>query len=91
VHIFGNITLGRIIVTSLFLIVFAFLLYGIYRAQKGEDFTIGDFMKMSSSEGLLELKQKRNSNEQEKLTLILAYIPFLGYYLSGEHNKDQDF
>ena len=33
-------TINRIIVTSLFLIVFAFLLYGIYRAQKGETFTI---------------------------------------------------
>lgn len=84
-------TINRIIVTSLFLIVFAFLLYGVYKAQKGEDFTIGDFLHMTSQEKLIELKERKNQNEQEKLGLILASVPFLGYYLSGEHRNDEDF
>ena len=63
------------------------LLYGIYRANKGEVLTANELMTLSRSEKLMSIEE-RKFNEQEKVSIILSYIPLLGYIVYAQDYKN---
>lgn len=76
-------SLNFIVSTSLFIILFITLLYWIYKANKWETFTISDILNFSKTGKLIEIKDSK-IKEEWKLTIILAYIPFIWYYLTSK-------
>lgn len=77
--VFLNYGLNEIISIIFFLFTFAFMLYWMYKASKWEYFTIKDFGSMTKTENLVEVAENVEMNEKEKMTLILAHIPFIGF------------
>ncbi|MDD4151723.1 MAG: hypothetical protein PHR68_03855 [Candidatus Gracilibacteria bacterium] len=82
---FLNYGLNEIISIILFLFIFAFMLYGIYKASSGEYFTIKDFGKITRTKDLIELNEGIEMNEKDKMTLILSHIPFIGFIVYGKY------
>lgn len=76
---FLNYWLNEIISIFFFLFIFAFMLYGIYKASSWEYFTIKDFWKLTRTKDLIELNEWIEMNEKDKMTLILAHIPFIWF------------
>lgn len=83
--VFLNYGLNEIISIILFLFTFAFMLYGMYKAGKWEYFTIRDFGSMTKTENLVEVAENVEMNEKEKMTLILAHIPFIWFLVYGKY------
>lgn len=77
--VFFNYWLNEIISIVLFLFTFAFMLYWMYKAGKWEYFTIKDFWVITKTENLIEVAENIEMNEKEKMTLILAHIPFIWF------------
>lgn len=78
--VFYGFWLNHIFASILFLALFWWLLYGISKANRGENFSIFDMATMSKSEKIIELKNS-NLNEQWILTIILSLIPFLWFVI----------
>lgn len=85
----GNFTpingygLNHILAALIFLGLFGWLLYGVSKANNGDDFSIWDMASMSKTDKLIELKNS-NLNEQWILTIILSLVPFIGFTLKGK-------
>lgn len=85
----GNFTpisgygLNHILAALIFLGLFGWLLYGVSKANNGDDFSIWDMAAMSKTDKLVELKNS-NLNEQWILTIILSLVPFVGFTLKGK-------
>ncbi len=67
------------IASTLFLLVFGLLLYWIYKAGKWEEFKFIDIVHMSKAEKIADLHKHIESDEQNKFSFFLSYIPFLSY------------
>lgn len=76
--VFG-LTLGSVIASGLFLILFSFLLYGIYQAHHGKTFTTQDIAQISRTGSMIDIQKDVKFSEEEMLHIILSYIPFIGY------------
>ncbi|NDK08797.1 hypothetical protein EOM39_06175 [Candidatus Gracilibacteria bacterium] len=63
----------------LFLGVFGLMLYGIYKANRGEEYKFIDIVKMSKTEKVADLHKHIENDEQNKFSFFLSYIPFLSY------------
>lgn len=76
-----NYWLNEIISIFFFLIIFWFMLFGMHKATKWEYFTIKDFSTMTKTENLVEIEENLEMSEKDKLTLILAHIPFVWFFV----------
>lgn len=81
--------LWDIISIILFLVLTSFIFTGIYRANRWEYFWSKDIIKFSKDTQLLDINNDIKINERDKLTIILAHIPFLWAYLYGKYAKYQ--
>ena len=75
---------NTILASVIFIGLLAMLLYGIYRANKWEVLTADELLTLSRQDALVEV-EKKNFSEQEKVSIILSYIPFLGYIVYGQN------
>lgn len=82
-----GIWLNNIIASTLFLWIFWVLLYGVHQANAGKYFTLVDIVQLTKTENILQLNQHNALEEKDKLTVILSYIPFLGYIIYGKHRE----
>ena len=79
--------LNNIIASSLFIALFAMMLYGIYRANKWETLTTNELLTLSRQDTLVNV-EKREFNEKQKVSMILAYVPLIGYIIYGQDYKN---
>ena len=75
---------NTILASVIFIGLLAMLLYGIYRANKWEVLTADELLTLSRQDSLVEV-EKKQFNEQEKVSIILSYIPFLWYIVYGQN------
>jgi len=73
-------SLSHILASTFFIILFIWLLYWIYEANKWNTFEISDIISFSKSDKLVNIKNA-NLNEKWVLTIILSYIPFIWYII----------
>lgn len=76
---------NTILAKWLFLLFLSFLVFWLFQAQSGKSFSF--FSTLSRKKYIpIENKQTTNlKNEKDKLTLLLSYIPFIGFYIYGKH------
>lgn len=67
--------------------LFATFLYGAFKAYRGETFTIGEIFDLSQAGKIIQITQSRVTNEQDKTSIILSYVPFFGYFLYPQLKK----
>ncbi|MCD5380740.1 hypothetical protein LR004_02330, partial [Candidatus Gracilibacteria bacterium] len=77
-------SINYILASSIFCILFLALLYGIYKASRSEVFKISDFLTLGKTEKIVDVDGDAQLDEKDKLTLILAQIPFVGYIIHGK-------
>ena len=78
---------NTILASVIFIGLLAMLLYGIYRANKGEVLTADELLTLSRQDTLIEV-EKKDFTEQEKVSIILSYIPFLWYIVYGQNYQN---
>jgi len=82
-------SLNNIISSSIFILLFLVLLLGIYKAHLGEKFIIWDIAIAKKTDNLINIKWNIQLNEKDKLTIILSYIPFIGYIVAWKYYDKQ--
>ncbi|GEM_PF-875276 len=82
---FLGFSLSVILSSSFFIGLFGLLMYGVYHANKGKTFTISDMMSLTKTDTLLSVDEEKELSETEKFSIIISYIPFLGYFHYGKH------
>ncbi|RKW22116.1 hypothetical protein D8B46_05990 [Candidatus Gracilibacteria bacterium] len=87
--IIWNFTLNTIILISISIILFGALFLGMYRAYRGELFGIGDIFSVKSKKNLVDINKNENFGEKDKLTLIIAYIPFVGPIFTSRYSQNE--
>jgi len=60
-------------------------MYGMYHAHRGKVFTIGDILTLTKTKNLVGVQEEKEMSEQDKLGIILSYIPFLGFFTYGKN------
>ncbi|RKW21697.1 hypothetical protein D8B46_07040 [Candidatus Gracilibacteria bacterium] len=83
-------SLNSIVFSSILAILFLMLIFGAYRASKGEYFNIGSIFSAKSSKKLLNVDNDGNFGEKDKLTFVLAYIPFVGQIFASKYSKNEN-
>jgi hypothetical protein len=86
---FYDIHLNFVLATGLCLGGFCILLYGAYKAHNGELFTIGDILHLTKTKNFLEIGRQEHLDEKDKVSLIMSFVPFLGYFIYAKH-KDSE-
>jgi hypothetical protein len=85
----AGFALNFIITTSLCIFLLGVLLFGIYRASKWKLFGIWEVIKISKTEKLAWIHWEEVAfDEREKLTILLAYIPFIWFYNYPKHKNN---
>ena len=81
--------LNYIIATALFFILFTFLLYWIYKASKWESFSIWEIQSLWNRSKIVDVNGDNKLDEKDIFTLILCYVPFVGYMVHGRYFKNK--
>lgn len=75
------------IIAKIILFFFLWLLIiGMYRAYSGKNYNISKDIYQKQSTKLLDVNHDGMANEKDKMTLILSYIPFLGFQQYGKYS-----
>ncbi|QFR38874.1 hypothetical protein A9Q91_01425 [Candidatus Gracilibacteria bacterium 28_42_T64] len=77
--VFQGIALNTIIAASLFLFLLGVLIFGAYKAKNGLPFHIGEIVNITKKEKIVSLNGDITFDEKGKLTIILSYVPFIGF------------
>lgn len=87
--IFFWYSFNTLIVSTLFILTFWLLIYWIYRASNEQTFKVWEIFKIVKSEKIVDISNNKTLDEKDKLTAILAYIPFISYiiYPNFEDNR----
>ncbi len=88
VFVFG-FSLNNIIASSLFIFLFAILMYGMYRAYKWQTFTISEMMTLTKTESFVQIDEDKQLTDENKFAIIVSYIPFIGYLAYGKHLRNE--
>lgn len=83
-----NYSLSHILASSIFTLLFITLLYWIYKTSQSQMFKIWDIFSITKREKIIDIDNNQTLDEKDKLTLILSYIPFIGYFISGEYHTN---
>ncbi len=78
-------SLNHIIASVLFIWLFWFLLFWAYRAYRWKTMTMWEVLSSKWFKDKFTVNVKTVAKEEEKLTLILAYIPFIWYIIYGKN------
>lgn len=87
---FYEIYINSIIFFSILWGLFLILFWWIYKAYKWEYFKIWEILKIKSDKNLLDIDKNWNFEEKDKVTFILAFIPFLGQIFTSKYNKNEN-
>ncbi|MFA5917034.1 MAG: hypothetical protein WC850_02230 [Candidatus Gracilibacteria bacterium] len=79
IRLISNYYITTYVSSLLFLILLGLLLLGMYKANKGEKFKIIDIVNISKVEKVADLHQHIESDERNKFSFFLSYIPFISY------------
>lgn len=80
-----NYWLNHIVMSVLCIWTLWIMLYWIYKAHKWEMITVNDVIPKKWWENLIQISKTKVSDEKEKLTIMLSYIPFIWYLLYWKH------
>ena len=83
-------SLNSIVFSSILAILFLMLIFWAYRASKWEYFNISSIFSAKSSKKLLNVDNDWNFWEKDKLTFVLAYIPFVGQIFASKYSKNEN-
>lgn len=83
-----GVALNSIIASTILLWLFWILLFGIYKAHKWEYFTIWEILHIAKTEKIIDINNDHTLDEKDKLTIILTFIPFLGYIIHGMYSEN---
>lgn len=83
-------SLNSIVFSSILAILFLMLIFWAYRASKWEYFNIWSIFSAKSSKKLLNVDNDWNFWEKDKLTFVLAYIPFVGQIFASKYSKNEN-
>lgn len=84
-----SFTLNNIIASFLSLILLSWLIYGMYQAYNSNDFEIWEMIQIVKNEKLIDVNGDNTFDEKDKLTIMLAYIPFISYYNFAKYRENQ--
>ena len=87
--IIWNFTLNTIILISISIILFWALFLWMYRAYRWELFGIWDIFSVKSKKNLVDINKNENFWEKDKLTLIIAYIPFVWPIFTSRYRQNE--
>ena len=87
--IIWNFTLNTIILISISIILFWALFLWMYRAYRWELFGIWDIFSVKSKKNLVDVNKNENFWEKDKLTLIIAYIPFVWPIFTSRYSQNE--
>ena len=79
IRLISNYYVNAYLANGLFLCIFWLLLFGIYKASKEETFKILDIVNISKVEKVADLHKHIESDESNKFSFFLSYIPFVSY------------
>lgn len=71
-------------------ILFLALFIWIYKAYKWDFFKIWEFIKSSSEKNLIDINKDSNLQEKDKVTFILAFIPFFWQIFTSKYDKNEN-
>jgi len=77
--------LNTILASSFFIILFALLMYGIYNANKGVNFTIVELLSLTKTENIMQIDTEKKLSEKDKFSIIISHIPFIWFFTYGRH------
>lgn len=80
--------LDDILSISLFLILFIFLIFWIYKANKWEIFEFSNLLNFRKKEKIINTNDSSHLNEKDKLTIILSRIPFLWFVIYWKYKNN---
>ncbi len=73
-------------------IIFAFLFISmgisIYKASQGNTFTVGDSITLRKKQIVSVNKEASRHSEEDKLSFLFSYIPFLGFIKTAKYSKN---
>lgn len=79
IRLISNFYVNAYVSSVLFLWAFWLLLLGIYKAHKEQTFKIVDIVNISKVEKFWNLQKQTESDENNKFSFFLSYIPFVSY------------
>jgi len=79
IHILG-FWLNNIIAPIIFLILFIFLIYWSFKANKWDNFLVKDVTDITKTKNFIEIK-KSNLNEEWIVTIVLSLVPLLWFII----------
>ncbi len=71
--------LNDIIANIVFLLLLSVLVYWMYRARNGLEFELWKTINISKKHSVLDIDWDWQITEREKFTILLSYIPFIGF------------
>lgn len=86
--VFG-IWLNIIIADLGFFVIWAFMVMGIYKAYSSKEFSLWNTIK-TKNKAFLDITRDGKFWEKDKLTLIISYIPFIGYIMGSKYDNNKE-
>lgn len=80
-----GLSLNSIIASALFIGLFGILMYGMYQAHKWNMFTFTDVLTLTKTKNIIANEAEENMSEEDKLGIILWYVPFIGFFTFGRN------
>lgn len=77
-----------IIADIIFLWLLIALIMWIYRAQKWLEFNIWNHINISNKHSLLDINWDWEISEEEKLTILLSYVPIIGFLNYAKYSEN---
>jgi len=74
------LSISYIISTIIFLILFLLSILWLYKAHNKEYFLTCEIIKIIEHKNILDINNDKIFNEKDKLTILIAYIPFIWFY-----------
>lgn len=81
--------LNHIIAACIFTWLLWVLILWMYKASKKQIFVNSDIKIFIKNENLIDINKDEKINEKDKLTILLSYIPFLGFLIFPK-NKEKE-
>ena len=76
---FWGYGLNDIIVNVIFLGLLGFLVFGIYKSSKWDEFHVSKSINISQRRSLLDIDENWEITEKEKLSIVLSFVPVIWY------------
>ena len=81
--------ISDIIAITIYLILFSLLIIWAYKAYNKEVFKIWETIDLKKDGKLLDITDNWKFSEKDKLTILLSLIPFVGFSLYPEYQKNK--